>query len=77
MRGGPASTAVGSSVWDNTSWTTSANNATGRSESGGAGSQSAGIAFSGATTSPTAYSAATEEFTGPGTSLNYKTLTTS
>jgi len=61
-------------VWNGTSWTTSTAMATARQQTGGAGTQTAGLAFGGDTG---ALTAATEEFTGPSTTLNYKTLTTS
>jgi hypothetical protein len=67
-----ASTAT--ELWNGTSWTTMNNLATGRYWSTGCGTQTAALMAGGSTGSATA---ATEEWTGPSTTLNYKTLTTS
>jgi len=63
-------------VWNGTSWTTNPNSmATAREDLASAGTQASALA-AGGYIGP-AVSAATEEFTGPSTTLNYKTLTTS
>jgi hypothetical protein len=77
IAGGPASTDTNVQGWDGTNWSTSPAIATGRSEAGGAGTATAGIIFAGATTNPTTYSAATEEFTGATETITASTLTTS
>ena len=56
-------------------WVSGGNLNTARQALGGAGTQTAGLAFSGETTP--GKTTATEEWTGPSTTLNYKTLTTS
>jgi hypothetical protein len=61
-------------LWNGTSWTTMNNLATGRYYATGCGTQNAALMSGGSTGSATA---ATEEWTGPSTTLNYKTLTTS
>ena len=48
---------------------------TARLQTGGAGTQTAGLAFGGEAN--TGLTSATEEFSGPYSTLNYKTLTTS
>ena len=62
--------------YNGTSWTTMNSLANARSSHGGAGTNTAGLAIGGYAGSPT-YLSATEEWTGPSTTLNYKTLTTS
>ena len=63
-------------LWNGTSWTTNPNGlGTARYGLAGAGTQTAGLGFGGYTAP--GFSTATEEFTGPSTTLNYKTLTTS
>ena len=59
-------------LYDGTSWTNGGTMNTPRSYPGGAGTQAAGLAMGGATPS---YTTATEEFTGPGTTIT--TVTTS
>ena len=71
--GSPPNTGL-TELWNGTSWTVMNTMATGRFNIGGSGTQSAALGFGGNT--PTAQSA-TEEWTGPSTTLNYKTLTTS
>jgi hypothetical protein len=62
-------------LYNGTSWTSNPTGlATGRQELAGAGTQIAGLAFGGETA--TANTAATEEFTGPGSPVT-KTITTS
>jgi hypothetical protein len=62
-------------LWDGTSWTTNPNSLnTARYNLGGAGTQSAGLAFVG--NPGPAVTAATEEWTGPGAPLT-KTITVS
>ena len=64
-------------LYNGTSWTTNPTGlATPRYSLAGAGTQTAGLAFAGIT-APGANSNSTEEWTGPSTTLNYKTLTTS
>jgi hypothetical protein len=70
----PANSAA-TELWNGTSWTTDSNMATARSSLGEAGTQTVGLAFGGY--AGPAVSTLTEEFTGPSTTLNYKTLTTS
>ena len=60
--------------YDGTSWISAPPMATARSDLGGAGTQTAGLAFGGATPS---VSAATEEWSGPQTTITASTLTTS
>jgi hypothetical protein len=60
--------------WNGTSWTTMNSLATARKFSTGCGTQTAALMAGGSTGSATAV---TEEWTGPSTTLNYKTLTTS
>jgi hypothetical protein len=63
-------------VWNGTSWTSNPTGlTTARAYLAGCGTQAAGLAFGGYDFS-TALTA-TEEFTGPYSTLNYKTLTTS
>jgi hypothetical protein len=61
-------------VYDGTNWTISANAATARRGAGGAGTQSAGLAFGGYTTVSVNN---TEEFTGGTEVATASTLTTS
>jgi hypothetical protein len=58
-------------LWNGTSWTTTTSMGSARYALGGAGTQSLALAIAGSS------GVATEEFTGPSTTLNYKTLTTS
>ena len=63
-------------LWNGTSWTTSpASLSTARKIIGAAGTQASALAFGGAP--PNAGLAATEEWTGPSSSLQVKTITTS
>jgi hypothetical protein len=62
------------SIWNGTSWTATASISTARSNIGAAGDTSNGLCVGGYTTAAVGN---TEEFTGPSTTLNYKTLTTS
>jgi hypothetical protein len=64
-------------LWNGTSWTTQASMATARNALAGAGTQSLGLVMGGDPTNGGATTTATEAFTGPSTTLNYKTLTTS
>ena len=57
-------------------WASGGNMGTARYGFAGCGTQTAGLGFGGLTTFPTVLTA-TEEFTGPSTTLNYNTLTTS
>ena len=66
-----------SQTWDGTNWSTNPSYTTARYEMGGTGSSTAALGFSGATTSPTNVTNATEEFTGPTSAANIVTLTTS
>ena len=68
-----------SELYDGTSWTNTASMGTARYYLGGSGAtQGDGFAMGGLLTgSASNYTNATEEFTAPGTALNYKTLTTS
>jgi len=77
--GGPGGTAVSATeLWNGTSWTSNPNGlGTARIYLAGAGTQAAGLAFGGSATTPNSGLSATEAFTGPSTTLNYKTLTTS
>ena len=56
-------------------WSAGGSLSTARNQLGGVGTQTVGLAFGGYTA--TADTTATEEWTGPSTTLNYKTLTTS
>jgi hypothetical protein len=74
---GPGAITGATETWNGTSWTTNPNSlSTPRGGLGGqtSGTQALGIVFGGETPP---ISTATEEFTGPSTTLNYKTLTTS
>jgi hypothetical protein len=63
-------------LWNGSAWTSSSNSlATSRYGLVGFGTQSSGLGSGGYT--GTGYSTSTEEWTGPSTTLNYKTLTTS
>jgi len=60
--------------WNGTSWTTMNSLATARNYGTGCGTQTSALMIGGSTGSATG---ATEAWTGPSTTLNYKTLTTS
>ncbi len=63
-------------LWNGSAWTSSSNSlATSRYGLVGFGTQSSGLGSGGYT--GTAYSTATEEWTGPSTTLNFKSVTTS
>ena len=69
----PTTTLATTELWNGTAWTTNPNSmSTARAQAIGAGTQAAALAIG---NNPP--STATEEFTGPSTTLNYKTLTTS
>jgi len=71
--GGTPSVTGATELWDGTSWTSNPNSmTTARNRLGGAGTQASALAFGGG---PPA-TAATEEFTGPGTPVT-QTITTS
>jgi hypothetical protein len=71
----PGAVTGATELWNGTSWTTSPGTmATARRGLGGIGSQTAALGFAGY---GPGYSTATEEWTGPYSTLNYKTLTTS
>jgi hypothetical protein len=72
-RNSPPNTSVtNNELYDGTSWTNTTANATGRGQSAGGGTSTAGIVFAGSAATVTN---ATEEFTGAA--LGTKTVTTS
>jgi hypothetical protein len=72
---GPPGYSAATELWNGTSWTSNPNSmATARGNSGGAGTQTAGLVFGGYT--GTAVVTNTEEFTGPGSPVT-QTITTS
>jgi hypothetical protein len=60
-------------LWDGTNWSSAPPMTTARENLGGAGTQTAGLAFGGGAPN----TAITEEFTGPQTTATASTLTTS
>jgi hypothetical protein len=76
---GPGSGLTATELWNGTSWTTSPNGlAYARYAPAGSGTQAAALCIGGIRDSASPqFRTDTEEWTGPSTTLNYKTLTTS